>query len=61
LIRRKEQINGAKGERFYDPTFMSLNNTDPLTVSQITTNTNFNRLGAFVITMVIIKIGLSFL
>jgi TonB-linked SusC/RagA family outer membrane protein len=44
---RKEQINAAKGERFYDPTFISLNNTDPLTVSQLTTNTNFNRLGAF--------------
>jgi hypothetical protein len=44
---RKEQINGAKGERFFDPTFISLNNTDPLTVSQLTTNTNFNRLGAF--------------
>lgn len=45
---RKEQISGVKGERFYDPTFMSLNNTDPLTVSQITSYTNFNRLGAFV-------------
>lgn len=44
---RKEQVNAQKGERFYDPTFMSLNNTDPLTVSQITSNTNFNRLGAF--------------
>jgi TonB-linked SusC/RagA family outer membrane protein len=45
---RKEQINSTKGERFFDPTFISLNNTDPLTVSQITSNTNFNRLGAFV-------------
>ncbi|MEJ7829699.1 MAG: SusC/RagA family TonB-linked outer membrane protein, partial [Segetibacter sp.] len=45
---RKEQLNGVKGERFYDPTFISLNNTDPLTVSQLTTHTNFNRLGAFI-------------
>ena len=45
---RKEQVNATKGERFYEPTFMSLNNTDPLTVSQITSNTNFNRLGAFI-------------
>ncbi|MGI8582336.1 MAG: SusC/RagA family TonB-linked outer membrane protein [Chitinophagaceae bacterium] len=45
---RKEQLNGTKGERFFDPTFISLNNTDPLTVSQITSNINYNRLGAFV-------------
>ncbi len=45
---RKEQINATKGERFYDPTFISLNNTDPLTVSQLTTYTNFNRMGAFI-------------
>ncbi|HYH16481.1 MAG TPA: SusC/RagA family TonB-linked outer membrane protein [Flavisolibacter sp.] len=45
---RKEQINAAKGERFYDPSFISLNNADPLTVSQLTTNMDFNRLGAFV-------------
>jgi hypothetical protein len=45
---RKEQLNGTKGERFYDPNFISLNNTDPLTVSQITSNINYNRLGAFI-------------
>jgi len=45
---RKEQVNAAKGERFYDPSFVSLNNTDPLTVSQITSNINYNRLGAFI-------------
>jgi len=45
---RKEQISAAKGERFFDPTFISLNNTDPLTVSQLTSNLNYNRLGAFI-------------
>ncbi len=44
---RKEEVNGTRGERLFDPTFISLNNTDPLTVSTTTTNTNFNRMGAF--------------
>ncbi len=45
---RKEESNGIRGERLFDPTFISLNNTDPLTVSTVTSNTNFNRMGAFV-------------
>ena len=45
---RKEQVNATRGERFFDPTFVSLNNSEPTTISQITTNTNFNRLGAFI-------------
>jgi ferric enterobactin receptor len=45
---RKEEVNGTRGERLFDPTFMSLNNVDPLTVTTVTTNTNFNRLGAFI-------------
>ena len=45
---RKEEINGVRGERLFDPSFISLNNTDPLTVSTTTTNTNFNRTGAFI-------------
>ncbi len=44
---RKEEVNGTRGERLFDPTFISLNNTDPLTVATTTTNTNFNRMGAF--------------
>ncbi len=44
---RKEEVNGVRGERLFDPTFVSLNNTDPLTVSTTTTNTNFNKLGLY--------------
>jgi TonB-linked SusC/RagA family outer membrane protein len=44
---RKEEVSGTRGERLFDPTFLSLNNTDPLTVSTTTTNVNFNRMGAF--------------
>jgi ferric enterobactin receptor len=44
---RKEEVNGTRGERLFDPSFISLNNTDPLTIATITTNTNFNRMGAF--------------
>ena len=44
---RKEEVNGIRGERLFDPNFISLNNTDPLTVSSVTSNINFNRLGAF--------------
>lgn len=44
---RKEEVNGVRGERLFDPNFVSLNNTDPLTVSTTTTNTNFNKLGFF--------------
>ncbi len=45
---RKYEINSIKGERFFDPTFVSINNTDPLTVASITTNANWSRAGAFV-------------
>ena len=45
---RKYEINSIKGERFFDKEFVSINNTDPLTVSSITTNSNWNRAGAFV-------------
>lgn len=45
---RKEELNGVRGERLFDPNFISLNNTDPLTVATVTTNTNFNRMGAFI-------------
>ena len=44
---RTEEVNGVRGERFFDPTFISLNNTDPLTIATQTSNTNFNRMGAF--------------
>jgi TonB-linked SusC/RagA family outer membrane protein len=44
---RKEELNSTKGERLFVPDFVSLNNTDPLTVSQITSQMNYNRLGAF--------------
>ncbi len=43
---RKYEINSIKGERFFDPTFISINNTDPLTVASITTNSSWNRAGA---------------
>ena len=42
---RKYEINSVKGERFFDPTFISINNTDPLTVASLTTNSNWNRAG----------------
>lgn len=44
---RKEEVNGVRGERLFDPNFVSLNNTDPLTVSTTTTNTNYNKLGFY--------------
>ncbi|HEY9705308.1 MAG TPA: TonB-dependent receptor, partial [Allocoleopsis sp.] len=45
---RTLEVNAVKGERFFQPDFISMNNTDPLTVSSITTNVNFNRFGSFV-------------
>ncbi len=45
---RKYEVNGTKGERLFDPTFVSLNNADPLSVATITTAENNNRLGAFI-------------
>jgi ferric enterobactin receptor len=44
---RKYEVNSIKGERFFDQTFISINNTDPLSVASITTNANWNRAGAF--------------
>jgi ferric enterobactin receptor len=44
---RKYEINAIKGERFFDPTFISINNTDPLSIGSITTLSNWNRAGAF--------------
>ena len=45
---RTYEINSIKGERFFDPEFVSINNTDPLTIGSITTNSNWNRAGAFI-------------
>ena len=44
---RKYEINSIKGEKFFDPTFISINNTDPLTVASLTTFSNWNRAGTF--------------
>jgi ferric enterobactin receptor len=46
---RKYEINSVKGERFFDPTFISINNVDPLSVAGLTTISNWNRAGAFVV------------
>jgi ferric enterobactin receptor len=45
---RKYEINSIKGERFFDPEFISINNTDPLTIGSITTFSNWNRAGTFI-------------
>jgi ferric enterobactin receptor len=45
---RQYEVNAIKGERLYEPGFISINNTDPLTVASITTAENYNRLGAFI-------------
>jgi TonB-linked SusC/RagA family outer membrane protein len=45
---RKYEVNAVKGERFFDPRLISMNNTDPLTVASITTPANFNRFGSFI-------------
>jgi ferric enterobactin receptor len=44
---RTYDVNSIKGERLYEPDFLSINNTDPLTVASRTTAENFNRFGAF--------------
>ena len=44
---RKYEINSIKGERFFDPTFISMNNTDPATVASLSTLSNWNRAGTF--------------
>ncbi|HLP36546.1 SusC/RagA family TonB-linked outer membrane protein [Lacibacter sp.] len=45
---RKLEVNAVKGERFFDAEFVSMNNTDPLTIASITTNVNYNRFGSFI-------------
>lgn len=45
---RKYDMNAVKGERVFDPNFISINNTDPLTIASNTFAENFNRLGAFI-------------
>jgi len=44
---RKYEVNAIKGERFFEPEFMSINNADPLTISSRTTAENYNRGSAF--------------
>jgi TonB-linked SusC/RagA family outer membrane protein len=44
---RTYEVNAVKGERLYEPDFLSINNTDPLTVASRTTAENFNRFGTF--------------
>jgi ferric enterobactin receptor len=46
---RKYEINSIKGERFFDPTFISINNVDPASIGGITTISNWNRAGAFAV------------
>jgi TonB-linked SusC/RagA family outer membrane protein len=45
---RKYEVNAVKGERLYDPNFLSINNADPITVGSLTSNENYNRFGAFI-------------
>jgi ferric enterobactin receptor len=45
---RKYEINSIKGENFFEPEFVSINNTNPLSVASITTFSNWNRAGAFI-------------
>ncbi len=44
---RKYEVNAVKGERLYDPNFLSINNADPITVGSLTSNENYNRFGSF--------------
>jgi ferric enterobactin receptor len=46
---RKYEINSVKGERFFDPTFVSINNVDPTSIGSLTTISNWNRAGAFAV------------
>lgn len=45
---RQYEVNGSRGERLFDQSFVSLNNADPTTIASITTAENNNRLGAFI-------------
>jgi len=44
---RKYDVNAVKGERMFQPDFISINNSDPTTVSSKSTAENYNRFGAF--------------
>lgn len=44
---RKYDVNAIKGERMFDPSFLSINNADPTTVGSLSSIENFNRFGAF--------------
>lgn len=45
---RKYEVTAVKGERLFDPNFLSINNADPITVGSLTSNENFNRFGSFI-------------
>lgn len=45
---RKYEVNGNKGEKLFDPTFVSINNADPITVGSLNSAENYNRFGAFI-------------
>jgi ferric enterobactin receptor len=44
---RKLDVTTVKGERLFDPTFVSINNAEPITVGSLNSAENFNRFGAF--------------
>lgn len=44
---RRYEVNAVKGEKMFDPNFLSINNADPLTVGSLTSNENYNRFGSF--------------
>ena len=44
---RTYEVNAVKGERLFDPTFLSINNADPITVGSLTSSENYNRFGTF--------------
>ncbi len=46
--KRIYEVNAIKGERLFDPSFVSVNNADPITVASLTNAENFHRFGSFV-------------
>lgn len=44
---RKYDVNGIKGERLFDPRFVSINNADPTSVGSLSSAENYNRFGTF--------------
>lgn len=44
---RQYDVNGIKGEKMFDPNFVSINNADPTTVGSLSSAENYNRFGAF--------------